>query len=201
VQRLRANLDKVPANQRPLAQAISKFLQHYQNEDYLRGAKKVATAEVPAAGGTGEHKAQPLKLDGSSGSAVINFYNDMFQLVISDLQNVVGAKAHGLFQGLIRGSKNSDALLKQFDMKDSANTIPLRVKEQVKTGEPELSTQDLVQTFQLVLRGLLIEESRLLGPKAADSTMSRMVEKVAASHQQFRPLLEQLSASLKSKPA
>ena len=86
-------------------------------------------------------------------------------------------------------------------MKDSANTIPLRVKEQVKTGEPELSTQDLVQTFQLVLRGLLIEESRLLGPKAADSTMSRMVEKVAASHQQFRPLLEQLSASLKSKPA
>jgi len=201
VLRMRANLERVPANQRPLAQAISKFLEHYQNEDYLRGAKKAATAEVPAARGTGEHEAQPLKLDGASGTAIINFYNDMFQLVISDLQNVVGAKALGLFQGLIRGSKHSDTLLNKFDMKDAANTIPLRLKEQVKTGELELSTQDLVQTFQQVLRGLLIEESRLLGPKATDSTMSRMVERVAATHQQFRPLLEQLSAALKSKPA
>jgi antitoxin component HigA of HigAB toxin-antitoxin module len=201
VQRMRAALERVPANQRPLAQAISKFLEHYQNEDYLKGAKKAATAEVPSASGTGEHKAQPLKLDGASGTAVVNFYNDMFQLAISDLQNVVGAKALGLFQGLIQGSKNSDVLLSQFDMSDSAKTIPLRLKEQVKTGELELSTQDLVQTFQQVLRGLLIEENRLLGPKATDSTISRMAERVAAKHQQFRPLLEQISASLKSKPA
>ncbi|MGD8916452.1 MAG: hypothetical protein PVH35_07625, partial [Syntrophobacterales bacterium] len=201
VQRMRAALERVPANQRPLAQAISKFLEHYQNEDYLRGAKKAATAEVPSASGTGEHKAQPLKLDGASGTAVVNFYNDMFQLAISDLQNVVGAKALGLFQGLIQGSKNSDVLLSQFDMSDSAKTIPLRLKEQVKTGELKLSTQDLVQTFQQVLRGLLIEENRLLGPKATDSTMSRMAERVAVKHQQFRPLLEQISASLRSKPA
>jgi antitoxin component HigA of HigAB toxin-antitoxin module len=201
VQRMRGALERVPANQRPLAQAISKFLEHYQNEEYLRGAKKATTTEVSSAGGTGEHKAQPLKLDGTSGTAVITFYNDMFQLVMSDLQNVVGAKAFGLFQGLIRGSKNSEVLLKQFNVGDSANTIPLRLKEEVKTGEIELSTQDLVQTFQQVLRGLLIEESRLLGPKAANSTMTRMVEKVAASYQQFRPLVEELSASLRSKPA
>jgi hypothetical protein len=86
-------------------------------------------------------------------------------------------------------------------MQESANTIPLQLKPQVKTGELELSSQDLVQTFQQVLRGLLVEESRLLGPKATDSTMSRMMERVAASHQRFRPLLEQVSASLKGKPA
>jgi len=201
VQRMRATLEKVPANQRPLAQAISKFLAHYQNEDYLRGAKKAATAEVPVARGTTEQKVQPFKVDGTSGTAIISFYNDMFRLVIDDLQNVVGAKALDLFQGLIRGSKHSETLVAQFDMTKTAETIPLQLKEKVNTGELKLSTQDLVQTFQEVLRGLLIEESRLLGPKATDSTMSRMVERVATTHQQFRPLLDQLSATLRSKSA
>jgi hypothetical protein len=200
VQRIRATLENVPANQRPLAQAISKFLEHYQSEDYLKGAKKAATAEVPAVTRPAEQKVQPSKADGTSGNAIINFYNAMFQLVIHDLQNVVGAKALGLFQGLIQGSKHSDTFNGLFDMEQTAATAPLRLKEKVNTGELKLSTQDLVQAFQQVLAGLLIEESRLLGPKATDSTMSRMVEKVSASHQQFKPLLEQLSATLKSKP-
>jgi len=201
VQRMRATLEKVPANQLPLAQALSKFLAHYQNEDYLKGEKRAATAEVPAAKGTTEKKVQPLKVDGTSGDAIISFYNEMFRLVINDLQDVVGAKALGMFQGLMRGSKHSATLLAQFDMKDTAETIPLQLKEKINTGELKLSTQDLVQTFQQVLRGLLIEESRLLGPKATDSTMSRMVERVSTTHQQFRPLLDQLSAALRSKSA
>jgi len=201
VQRVRANLASVPANQRSLAQAISKFIEHYQNEDYLRGAKKAATAEVPAARGTTEQKVQPFKVDGTSGSAIIDFYNDMFRLVINDLQNVAGAKALGLLQGLIRGSKHSETLLAQFDMKKTSETIPLQLKEKISTGELKLSTQDLVQTFQQVLMGLLIEASQLLGPKATDSTKSQMAERVATTHQQFRPLLDQLSATLRSKPA
>jgi hypothetical protein len=201
VQRLRANLEKVPANQRPLARAISKFLEHYQKEDYLRGAKKAANVEMPAARGTGEHKVQPPKLEGADATAIVNYYNDMFQLVISDLQNVVGAKAVGVFQDLIRGSKHSDILLNTFHLKDGANKIPLQPKEEVKNGKFDLSSQDLLQTLQQVLMGLLIEENRLLGPKATDSTMSRMAEKVAANHQQFRPLFEKLSATLKSKSA
>ena len=198
VQRMRATLEKVPANQRPLAQAISKFLEHYQNEEYLKGAKKAATAEVPTARGTAEHRALPLKLDGTSGTAIINFYNDMFRLVINDLQNAVGAKALALFQGLIQGSKHSETFLAHLDMKKTAETISLQLKEKINTGELKLSTQDLVQTFQQVLQGLLIEESRLLGPKATDSTMSQMAERVATTHQQFRPLLDQLSATLSS---
>ena len=200
VQRIRSTLENVPANQRPLAQAISKFLEYYQNEDYLKGGKKVVTAELPAAKGAAEHKVHAVKADGTGGNAVINFYNDMFQLVIHDLQNVVGAKALGLFQGLIQGSRHSGTLQGLFDMQQTAATTPLRLKEKINTGELKISTQDLVQAFQQVLAGLLVEESRLLGPKATDSTMSRMVEKVSASHQKFRPLLEQLSATLKSQP-
>jgi hypothetical protein len=201
VQRMRTTLERVPPNQRPLAQAISKFLEHYQDEDYLRGAKTAASTKVGVASGPTEERVQPLKLDGLSGSAIVNFYNDMFQLVISDLENVVGAKARSMFQGLIRGSKHSATLAAQFDMQNTSDPNPLRLKEQVKAEELKLSSQDLVQTFQQVLRGLIIEESRLLGPKATASTMSRMVEKVGTAHQQFKPLLDQLSASVGGKSA
>ena len=125
----------------------------------------------------------------------------MFRLVVNDLQDAVGAKAQGLFQGLIRGSKHTETLFAQFDMENTAETIPLRLKEKISIGELKLSTQDLVQTFQQVLGRLLTEESRLLGPKATEATLSRMVEKMATTHQRFRPLLDQLSATLRSKPA
>jgi len=201
VQRMRAILENVPVNQRPLAQAISKFFKHYQNEDYLKGAQTAATAQMPAAKATTEQKAQPFKADGTSGNAIIDFYNDMFWLVINDLQNVVGAKALGLFQGILRGSQHSETLLAQFDMKNTGETMSLQLKEKTSTGELKVSTKDLVQTFQQVLNGLLTEESRLLGPKATEATMSRMGEKVATTHQQFRPLLDQLSVALRSKQA
>ena len=200
VQRMRSLLENVPANQRPLAQAISKFFEYYQDEDYLRGAKTAAAAEMPVSKGTTEQKVQPVKADGTSANAIITFYNDMFRLVVNDLQDVVGAKAQGLFQGLIRGSKHSETILAHFDMENTAETITLQLKEKIGSGGLKLNTQDLVQTFQQVLGGLLTEENRLLGPKATEATMSRMVEKVTTTHQQFRPLLDQLSATLGSKP-
>jgi hypothetical protein len=39
VQRMRASLKDVPATHQTLAQAISRFLEHYENEDHLRGTK------------------------------------------------------------------------------------------------------------------------------------------------------------------
>ena len=201
VQRMRAILENVPANQRPLAQAMSKFFGHYQNEDYLRGEKKEGIAEMPASNGATEQKVKPFKADGTSGNAIISFYNDMFRLVVSDLENAVGAKAQSLFKGLIRGSKHGEALFVHFDMENTAETIPLQLKEKTSAGELKLSSQDLVHTFQQVLGGLLTEESRLLGPKATEATLSRMAEKVTTAHQQFRPLLDQLSATLRNKPA
>lgn len=201
VQRMRAVLEKVPANQRPLAQALSKFFGHYQDEDYLRGVKKEAIAEMSVPKEATEQKAKPFKADGTSGNAVISFYNDMFRLVVNDLENAVGAKAQALFKGFIRCCKHSEALFAHFDMENTAEAIPLQLKEKISTGELKLSSHDLVQTFQQVLGGLLTEESRLLGPKATEATMSRMVEKVTTTYQQFRPLLDQLSATLRNKSA
>jgi hypothetical protein len=201
VQRMRASLESVPATHRPLAQAISRFLEHYENEDFLQGTKQVASTQAGAASGISEAKSPQPTMSNMSGTAIVNFYNDMFRLVISDLEQEVGAKARGLFQGLISSSQYSDTLLAHFEVQDTSDPNPLRLKDAVKTGGLKLSGQDLVQTFQQVLRGLLLEESRLLGPKATDLTVSRLAERMNASHTQFKPLLDQLTATVVSKPA
>lgn len=201
VKRMRASLQSVPATHRPLAQAISRFLEHYENEDFLRGTKQVASTQAGAASGISEARSPQPKMSNMSGSAIVNFYNDMFRLVISDLEQEVGAKARGLFQGLIRSSHHYDTLLAHFEVQDTSDPNPLRLKDNVKTGKLKLSGQDLVQTFQQVLRGLLLEESRLLGPKATDLTVSRLAERMNASHTQFKPLLDQLTATVVSKSA
>lgn len=199
VKRMRASLKNVPAAHRPLAQAISRFLEHYESEDYLRGTKQVVSTQAGAESGISEARSRQAKMSNMSGTAIVNFYNDMFRLVIADLEQEVGAKARGLFQGLIRSSHYSDTLLAHFAVQDSSDPNPLRLKDGVKTGELKLSGQDLVQTFQQVLRGLLLEESRLLGPKATDLTVSRLAERMNASHTQFKPLLDQLTATVVSK--
>lgn len=206
VQRMRASLQNVPATHRPLAQAISRFLEHYENEDYLRGTKQVASTQAGAASGVSEARSpQPTSpqptMSNMSGTAIVNFYNEMFSIVISDLEQKVGAKARELFQGLVRSSHHYDTLLVHFEVQDASDQNPLRLKDNVKTGELKLSGQALVQTFQQVLRGLLSEESRLLGPKATDLTVSRLAERMNASHTQFKPLLDQLTATVVSKPA
>ncbi len=201
VKRMRASLQNVPATHRSLAQAISRFLAHYESEDFLRGTKQVATAQAGAASGISQARSPQPKMSNMSGSAIVNFYNDMFRLVIADLEQEVGAKAQSLFQGLIRSSHYSDTLLAHFEVQDTSDPNPLRLKNNVKTGELKLSGQDLVQTFQQVLRGLLLEESQLLGPKATDLTVSRLAERMNASHTQFKPLLDQLTATVVSKPA
>ena len=199
VQRLRAALEQAPATQRNLAQAISRFLQHYENEDFLRGAK-AGVATAPAAGGGASAPRAPAvpKLNNMTGSAIVNFYNDMFQLVITDLEREVGAKAQDLFRGLIRNSQNSDNILAQFEVLDTSSPNPLRLKDNVNTKELKIKGQDLVQTFQQVLRGLLAEESKILGRKATDLTLSRLADRVAVKHVQFKPLVDQLSASITS---
>jgi hypothetical protein len=201
VQRMRASLQNVPAAHGTLAQAISRFLKHYENEDYLRGTKQVASAQAGAASGISEARSTQPTMSNMSGTAIVNFYNDMFRLVISDLEQEVGAKAIGVFKELIKSSNHYETLLAHFEVQDASDQNPLRLKDSAKAGGLKLSAQALVQTFQQVLKGLLLEENRLLGPKATDLTVSRLAEKMKASHTQFKPLLDQLTATVVSKPA
>ena len=201
VKRMRASLQNVPDNHRPLAQAISRLLENYEREDFLRSTRHGDSTQAGAASAIPEGRRPQPTMNNMSGTAIVNFYNDMFRLVISDLEQEVGAKARGLFQGLIRSSHYSDTLLAHFEVQEISDPNPLRLKNNVEAGELTLGGQDLVQTFQQVLRGLLLEENRLLGPKATDLTVSRLAERMNASHTQFKPLLDELTATVVRKPA
>jgi hypothetical protein len=201
VKRMRASLQNVPDNHRPLAQAISRLLENYEREDFLRSTRHGDSTQAGAASAIPEGRRPQPTMNNMSGTAIVNFYNDMFRLVISDLEQAVGAKARGLFQGLIKSSNHYDTLLAHFEVQDISDPNPLRLKNNVEAGELTLGGQDLVQTFQQVLRGLLLEENRLLGPKATDLTVSRLAERMQASHTQFKPLLDQLTATVVSEQA
>ena len=58
VKRMRASLENVPAAHRPLAQAISRFLEHYESEDFLRGTKQVASTQAGAESGISEARSR-----------------------------------------------------------------------------------------------------------------------------------------------
>ncbi|MGD8776018.1 MAG: DUF4388 domain-containing protein [Syntrophobacterales bacterium] len=201
VQRLRATLEKVPANQGPLARIISRLLEPYENEAALREQKKVASGPQIGRSGTAGQGIQPLKVDNVASGAIVQLYNEMFRIVLTDLEREVGAKAHSLFEKIIGSSKHRGVLFNQFQMKSTSGADALKTLEKIKTAELKLSKSDLVQALQDILGGLLLEESQLLGPKATDVTISRLMERTAAAQSQLKPLTDYLSASLKAEKA
>jgi hypothetical protein len=201
VQRLRAALEKVPANQGALARIMSRLLEPYENETALREQKKVASGPQIGPSGTAGQGSQTLKVDNVASGAIVQLYNDMFRIVLTDLEREVGAKAQSLFEKIIKNSEHRSVLFNQFQMKSTSGADALKTLEKIKTAELKLSKSDLVQALQDILGGLLLEESQLLGPKATDVTISRLMERTAAAQSQLKPLTDYLSALLKTEKA
>ena len=198
---MKVSLENVPANQQLLARAISRSLEHYEDRDFLCGKKKAAIALVDSGSGVKGGSIASPKLAKVDGDAIVHFYNDMFEGVLNDLGREVGAKAKHLIEKIIKGTKHKDTLLTQFDLQGNSSNVASRVQEHIKSEGLQTSERDLVVTFQEVLRGLLFEESSLLGPRATEATVARMVEKAAAFHPQFKPLMDQITASIVSETA
>ncbi len=192
--RMKAALEKVPESQRLLARAVSRSLEHYRDEVFLSGKKSVATATAASDSGVMEEGITASDLGKLGGEAIVNFYNDMFQLVITELQREVGAKAQVLVNNTIKGTKSYATLFTQFDLKGDLSNIALRIQKHINAKGLKPSEQDLVVAFQEVLRGLLAEESKLLGLRTTAATVARLEEKTATVHPLFKPLMDQLAA-------
>jgi hypothetical protein len=188
-------LENVPENRRVLARAIRRSLDHYEDEAFLSGKRSVATAMAASEGGFIEGgTAATLDLNKVDAKAIVHFYNGMFQAVITELEREVGAKAWDLVTRIIQGTRHHETFLTQFDLQGNTGNIALRIQEQISAKGSKPSERELVGTFQEVFRGLLFEKSKLLGPRAAEATVARLGEKMAATHPQFRPLVDHLAA-------
>ena len=191
--RMKAGLERAPDNQLLLARAISRSLEHYEDEDFLSGKRKVATVVGASDSGFSDNGGAAPDLVKVDGNAIIHFYNDMFQMVITELEREVGAKARDLIKNIIKSTKGYDTTLTQFDLQGNFGNIALQIQEYIKAKGFKPSEQDLVTTLQEVLKQLLLEENRLLGPKATKATVSRLVEKMAGTHPRFKQVVDQLT--------
>jgi hypothetical protein len=201
VKRLQGALENVPAHQKLLASKIHGFLGRYESEELLQSGRKRGIDKRQASSGTTDSALPPLNLDKMGGSAIVIFYNDIIQLLMVDLQKEIGVKAQGLLQDIIKSSKYYDTFLSQFDLSMASGSNAQRIREHIKTQELRLRKRDLVQAFQQILVALLREENRLLGNRASDTTIARIVERMAVAQPQLKPLVNHLSAFLVSNKA
>jgi hypothetical protein len=193
-------LDDLPSNQKALARAMKRFLGHQEGK-LSSGAPVGALPEITAGEVMGTEKTGPtLDLERVGGSAIVTFFGQILQVMVSDLEDVLGAKARELFQGILEKSKYYSAFLSSFSPQSNGSANAMRIREQMKTRELKLSKQELLQAFVEVFQALLREEGKLLGAKAAQQTISRLMEAMTRADAKHEPLRSYVSALLAKQP-
>jgi hypothetical protein len=193
-------LDDLPSNQQALARAMKRFLGQ-QESKLSSGAPVKAPPEITAGEVIATEKTGPtLDLESVGGSAIVTFFGQILEVIVSDLEGVLGAKAREVFQGILENSKYYSKFLSSFGPQSNGGANPMRIREYMKTRELKLSKQELLQAFVEVLQLLLREESRLLGTKAAQQTIARLREAMTRTDAKHEPLKNYLAALLVKLP-
>jgi len=200
VTKVRAALESVPEYQRLLAQAVGWFLDRYEDGNFPPETGGLSKTKNLGPSATTEVSLLAPKLDNISSAAIVSFYNQVIQVVMTDLERELGAKARNLFQNVMRNSSYYGSFFSRLDLGDSSETNVVPMPEHIKTQELKLGKQDLVRALQEVLIALLREESQLLGDKATHVTISHLMEEMGGQTQQ-KPLADHLSAFLVSETA
>jgi hypothetical protein len=196
VQKLRVKLDRVPSHQGALARSMSKLLGQYVDKGFLNGARKPSSAAEVDNTRKKKAAAPSLGLEKLGGNSIVTFFNEMYLVVLSELEQEVGAKAREIFQKILKQSKYYDPFFSQFDLQSTLGSSPLSRPEHLRDQKINLDKGDMVRAFLEVLVGLLNEEVQFLGAKATNVTVSRLVKRMAGTNTQLKPLANYLSASL-----
>jgi len=199
--RAQAALELVPGNQKPLARTLSRFLnQVRQDEDLLQGARSLPQTLIHAKKPPSEKK-QPLPAgpDKIGGASIIAFYSMVVQMLITDLEQEIGAKASDLLQDAVMNSEYYAKFLSQFDISDSIGTNVKRISNYIGTRGFQVNNQDMVVAFQQVFATLLQAENRLLGNKAVRMSLFKIREHVTSpACKNYKPLADLFVTFLKN---
>jgi hypothetical protein len=193
-------LGDLPSNQQALARAMKRFLGHQESKlssgASIEAPPAVTATEVMATEKTGS----TLELEGVGGSAIVTFFGQIVQVMLSDLEGLLGAKARELYQGVVKNSKYYSSFLSQFSPQSNGSANAIRIREYMKTRELKLSKQELLQAFAEVIQILLREESRLLGTRATQQTIARLMEAMTRTDAKHQPLKDYLAGLLTRQP-
>ena len=200
VRRLTESLEDVPEHQQPLAGAMKQFLSHHEDEASFSRTRKAAPEPGVVEGrGSSEGGGSMPNLESVGGLGIVSFYSEMIRVVMGDLEKVLGAKARDLFQETLQSSTQHGSFLSQFSPQNNGNANAVRIREHLKTRELKMSKEELVGAFQQLLIALIREEGKLLGSKATQQTISRLVDTMARAEMRNKPLIDHLSGALVGK--
>jgi hypothetical protein len=190
--RIQRFLNSTHITNKLLTDALNPLLQKYAGtEEQLRNRKTSSeTMGQEQKLSAEQHSSLPSDFDKLGGATIIDFYREIIQMLINDLESEIGLKALDLFRDIMTAS---DAFLSQFNSYDSTNANVQRIQKHIKSRNQKINKKNMVLAFQQVLLTLLHEQSRLLGDKAAQKSFAMLQAHLHDPKQKkYGPLVDQL---------
>jgi len=137
--------------------------------------------------------------------AIMRFFLPLIREIISDLSSEMGfKKAASILDHGIKSSPHYDVFLREINPADTANTMVQKIRERISRSSRPVKSTDLATGLKNTIIQVLNEEHRLLGLKAVDNTMRRLVSLAEAMPAEqkliarsFMPLLNKMFADEK----
>jgi len=117
---------------------------------------------------------QAPNLNNISGAVIIAFYSRITQILITDLEENLGAKTHVLFDKILKNSEYHQEFLCRFHVADDIAVTVENIRHHISNEGYRLSKMSFIKGFQQVLTELLLEEKRLLGNKSTRASLSKI---------------------------
>ena len=111
-----------------------------------------------------------------SAESLMRFFLPLIKEIVSDLSTEMGAKkAVSILEGSIKYSMYYDAFLKDIHPEDTTDTIIENIRGRIGRASKPVKSTDLATGLKNTIVQILKEERRLLGPKAVNGTLRRMI--------------------------
>ena len=176
LRRMIALIERMPGEQKIIAGSFMPLLvKLFASEKGLPGTEDIFAGTTPDGTVTGSTPdIQAPNLSNIGGAVIIAFYSRIAQILITDLEENLGAKSHALLDGILKQSKYHPAFLCQFHAADDIATNVERIRHHISKEGYRLSKMSFIKGFQQVLIELLLEEKRLLGSKPTRTSLSKI---------------------------
>jgi len=176
LRRMMALIENMPTEQKIIAGSIVPLLAKlFASEKDSQGAEDIFAHTTSGGGVAGDTSGtQAPDLSNIGGAVIIAFYSRITQILITDLEENLGAKSHALFDNILKNSEYYQEFLCRFHAADDIPTNVDRIRHHISNEGYRLSKMSFIKGFQQVLIELLLEERRLLGNKSTHASLSKI---------------------------
>ncbi|MFC1876467.1 DUF4388 domain-containing protein [Thermodesulfobacteriota bacterium] len=176
LRRMISLIESMPAEQKLIAGSFIPLLAKlFTSEKGSLGTEDIfarTTSDGSVTGGTSG--IQTPTLSNIGGAVIIAFYSRIARILITDLEENLGAKSHALFDKILKNSEYYQAFLCRFHVADDIAANVESIRRHISNEGYRLSKMSFIKGFQQVLIELLLEERRLLGNKSTRASLSKI---------------------------